>query len=61
VAADGKLYLANGEGKLTVLKAGAQWEVLATNDLAEEVRGTPALNNGRLFVRTRGAIYCFRQ
>jgi outer membrane protein assembly factor BamB len=61
VAADGKLYLANGEGKLTVLKAGAQWEVLATNDLAEEVRGTPALNNGRLFVRTRGAIYCFGQ
>jgi len=59
VAADGKLYLANGDGKVTVLKAGGAWEVLATNDLAEEVRGTPALSAGRVFVRTRGAMYCF--
>ena len=59
VAADGKIYLANTEGKITVLKAGGAWEVLATNDLAEEVHATPALSGGRVFVRTRGAMYCF--
>ncbi len=59
VAADGKVYFANGEGKITVLKAGAQWEVLATNDLADEVHATPALHDGRIFVRTRGVLYCF--
>jgi outer membrane protein assembly factor BamB len=59
VAADGKVFLASTEGKLTVLKAGAEWEVLAVNDLNEEISATPALSEGRLYVRTRGAVYCF--
>ena len=59
VAADGKIFLASDEGKVTVLKAGAQWEVLGVNDLAEEIHATPALSEGRIYVRTRGALYCF--
>jgi outer membrane protein assembly factor BamB len=59
VAADGKVFLANTEGKVSVLKAGAEWEVLAVNDLNEEISATPALSNGRIYVRTRGAVYCF--
>ncbi len=59
VAADGKVFLANTEGKITVLKAAAQWEVLAVNELDDEVNATPALSEGRLYVRTRGAVYCF--
>ncbi|MGH9874886.1 MAG: PQQ-binding-like beta-propeller repeat protein [Pyrinomonadaceae bacterium] len=60
VAADGKVFLVNTEGKLTVLKAGAQWEVLAVNALDEEVNATPALSDGRVYVRTRSSLYCFR-
>jgi len=59
VAADGKVYLANVEGKITVLKASAEWEVLGVNDLGDEIHSTPALSGGRIFVRTRGAVYCF--
>jgi hypothetical protein len=59
VAADGKIYLASAEGKMTVLKAGAQWEILGVNDLGEEIHATPALNGGRIYVRTRSALYCF--
>jgi len=59
VAADGKIYAVNVEGKLTVLKAGAQWEVLATNDMADEVFATPAISGKRIIVRTRGALYSF--
>ena len=59
VAADGKIYVINGDGKASVLKAGAQWEVLGVHDLGEEVRATPALDAGRVFVRTKSAIYCF--
>ena len=47
------------EGKITVLKAGAQWEVLAVNEIGDEVNATPALSDGRLYVRTRSALYCF--
>jgi outer membrane protein assembly factor BamB len=59
VAADGKVYLANSEGKITVLTAGAQWEVLGVNAMGDDVHATPALSNGRIYVRTRGALYCF--
>ena len=59
IAADGKVFLASGEGKITVLKAAAQWEVLGVNDLGGEIRATPALSGGRIYVRTRDAVYCF--
>ena len=59
VAADGKVFLASSEGKITVLKAAAEWEVLHVNDLSDEVRATPALSEGRIYVRTHGTLYCF--
>lgn len=59
VAADGKVYLLSEEGKMTVLKAGAQWEVLAVNDLREECNATPAISAGRIFVRTHETLYAF--
>ena len=33
IAADGKVFLASVNGKVTVLKAGREWEVLGVNDL----------------------------
>ena len=59
VAADGKIFLVSASGKVTVLKAGAQWEVLAVNALDDDVKATPALSDGRVYVRTRSALYCF--
>lgn len=59
VAADGKVFLLSEEGKMTVLKAGPQWEVLAVNDMGEECYATPAVSGGRIFVRTRGTLYAF--
>jgi outer membrane protein assembly factor BamB len=59
VAADGKLFLASGEGKITVLKAAAEWEVLQVNDIGEEIHATPALSDGRIYVRTHSSLYCF--
>jgi outer membrane protein assembly factor BamB len=59
VAADGKVFLASTEGKITVLKAAPQWEVLRVNDLGEDVHATPALSEGRIYIRTHGTLYCF--
>lgn len=59
VAADGKIFLASASGKVTVLKAGAQWEILAMNDLDEEVWATPAIAGSNLYIRTRNALYSF--
>ena len=59
VAADGKVFLANTEGKVTVLKAGPEGQVLAVNEMGEEVHATPALVGGRIYLRTRSAVYAF--
>jgi outer membrane protein assembly factor BamB len=59
VLGDGKIYIATADGELYVLRAGADWEVLATNDLAEPMYATPALAPGRIFVRTDGHLYAF--
>jgi outer membrane protein assembly factor BamB len=59
VAADGKIFVISASGKVTVLKAGAQWEILGTSDLGEEVWATPAIAGGNLYIRTRNALYSF--
>jgi outer membrane protein assembly factor BamB len=59
VAADNKLYVVNTDGKMTVLKAAADWQILAVNDLGGEIHATPALSHGRIYVRTRSTLYCF--
>jgi len=59
IAADGKIFVASEEGKVVVLRAAPQWEILAVNNLDEEIFATPAIVDGRLFVRTRAALYSF--
>jgi outer membrane protein assembly factor BamB len=59
VAGDGKIYLANLEGKITVLKAGTDWQILSSGDLGEQVIATPAIADGRIYIRTEATLYCF--
>lgn len=58
VLGDGKIYIAGDNGVIVVLKNGPELEILATNDMGAPILGTPAISNGRLFVRTRDALYC---
>lgn len=59
VAAEGKIFVVSEEGKVAVLRAGRDWDVLAVNDLGEGSFGTPALSAGRIYMRTDKALYCF--
>jgi len=61
VAAEGKIYVSSESGKVIVLKAGKEWERLAVNDLGEEIWATPALVDGRVFLRTGSSLYCFQE
>lgn len=60
VAGDGKVYLLNAAGKLAVVSAEPQWRVLHTADFGEAVYATPALLDGRIYLRTTGHLYCFQ-
>ena len=52
VASGGKVYLANDDGQVFVLKAGPKYEVIAINDMGGSVLATPAISEGRLLFRT---------
>lgn len=59
VGADGKVYVSSEDGKVSVITAVPEWEVLAVNDLEDEIFATPAIAGGSIYVRTRGALYRF--
>ena len=59
VAADDKIYTISVEGKVSVIKPGPQWEVLAVNDLGEDVKSTIAIAGNRIYLRTFENLYCF--
>ena len=59
VAADGKLYVGSETGKVSVIRAQGDWEVLAVNNLDEPLYATPAIVGNRIYLRTGRALYCF--
>jgi hypothetical protein len=61
VAANGRIYTISEEGKASVIRAGAEWEVIQVNDLGDGCKATPAMAEGRLYIRTYGALWCFAE
>ncbi len=59
VAADGKVFAADETGQVSVVRPGPAWEVIRTNAMGEGVYATPVVADGRLFIRTQAALYCF--
>ena len=57
---EGKIYVVSLSGKVSVLKAGAELEILAVNDLHEECYASPALGPGEIYIRTQKTLYTFR-
>ena len=51
VFADGKIYLTARDGVVSVVKAGPEFELLATNELPDAFTASPAVANGRLYLR----------
>jgi len=52
VAADGKLYFTAEDGQIRVVKAGPEFELLATNAMNAPCLATPAISDGLILVRT---------
>ena len=57
IGVDGKVYMASEKGKVVVLTAAGDWEILTVNDLDSEIYATPAITEGRMYIRTRNALY----
>ncbi len=57
VAANGHLYFVSEQGQVRVVKAGAQFELLAVNDLGDTCMAPPAISGGALFVRSQHYLF----
>jgi outer membrane protein assembly factor BamB len=58
VAVGDRIYIASREGTTLVIKAGQDFEVLATNELDDEFDASPAIAGDELYLRGQGYLYC---
>jgi len=53
-----KLYAITTDGNVVVLRAGPKYELLAVNVLGEKSHATPAIADGRMYLRTFSHLVC---
>jgi outer membrane protein assembly factor BamB len=58
VAGEGKVYVPMDNGKIAVIQAGREFKILATNDLGEDSVSSPAVADGRIFIRGIEHVFC---
>lgn len=58
VSADGLVYFLSDEGVMTVVKPGQNLDIVARNELGENTYASPAISNGRIFIRADKNLYC---
>jgi outer membrane protein assembly factor BamB len=58
VWADGKVYFLSDKGTTTVIADGAEFKVLAKNELNETCKASPAISAGNIFIRSDKHLYC---
>jgi outer membrane protein assembly factor BamB len=59
VFGDGKIYIASARGIVTVFEPGDSLNVLARNELKERIMATPAIVDGKIYIRTEKNLYAF--
>jgi outer membrane protein assembly factor BamB len=57
VAADGRLFIANEDGDVFVVRAGRTFQELAKNEMKEVILSTPAISDGLIVIRTLQNVY----
>jgi outer membrane protein assembly factor BamB len=61
VAAEGRVYFMNMQGLTTVTAAGERYEKLAENPLHDETQASPALSQGRIYIRGKKHLYAIER
>ncbi len=53
-----RLYILDMAGTMYIVRAGAEYELIATRDMGEATLTTPAFLDGRIYLRTEEHLYC---
>lgn len=59
VAGDGKIFTISESCMISVVEPGANWKVLETSDLDGTCFATPAIVDGRIYLRSLTSMYAF--
>jgi outer membrane protein assembly factor BamB len=54
---EGRIYFASG-GKSFVIQAGPEFKILATNDLGDPCHASPAVADGKIYIKGMKFLYC---
>jgi outer membrane protein assembly factor BamB len=58
VLANGLVYMPNDEGVITIIEAGPEFKPVAKNAIGEKMFASPAISNGKIFLRGVKNLYC---
>ena len=58
VYANGLVYMPNDAGTVTVIKPGPKFEVVSKNNIGETLFASPAISNGRIYLRGGNHLFC---
>lgn len=58
VCVDERIYLVTRNGEMIVLKVGSEYKLLGKSKLPEKSDATPAIANGRMYIRTLNLLIC---
>lgn len=58
VSANGLVYFLNDEGTMNVIRPGPRFELVAKNELGEKCFASPAISNGRIYLRGEKHLFC---
>jgi outer membrane protein assembly factor BamB len=58
VVSDGNIYLVDEGGDTLIVKAGRSYERVAKNSLGYRTVASPALSDGKIYIRTSRYLYC---
>jgi outer membrane protein assembly factor BamB len=61
VAAADKIYIASQQGIVVVFEAGDELKILERNRIPEQIFASPAIVDGKLYLRTTEALYAFAE
>ena len=58
VIANGLIYMPKDDGVITVIKPGTKFEYISKNPLGEKMFASPAISNGKIYIRGFQNLYC---
>ena len=59
--AEGRLYCLAEDGTTVLIAAGREFKELAKNPLDGPCKASPAISNGRVFIRSQDTLFCIRK